>query len=308
MTGRSSRSYIVLSIVAAVVTITLKINAYLLTGSVGFFSDAAESLINLVAAVVAFWALWLAARPPDEEHLYGHSKAEYFSSALESVLILLAAAGIAFTALGRLLDPRPLEQLPLGMAVSLLAAAVNGAVAFVLLRAGRRLRSITLRADGQHLLTDVVTSVGVLLGILLVELTGWLILDPIVALLVAANIAWTGVGLLNETAHGLLDTALPGEDQDVISALLAPYERQGIGFHAIRTRAAGRRRFVSMHMLVPGQWSVQRGHDLAERIEGDIIQVLPDSTVAIHIEPLEDPKSLDDQELDRAVTEIRSDV
>ena len=301
--ARSPRFYAGLSIVAAVVTIALKVGAYLLTGSVGLFSDAAESSINLVAAVGAFLALGTAARPPDEEHAYGHTKAEYFSSALESVLIIVAAGGIAVTAIGRLLDPQPLENLGVGLAIGLVAAGVNGAVGLVLLRGGLRLRSAALRADGQHLLTDVWTSVGVVAGVFLVWFTGWLVLDPFIALLVAGNIVWIGVRLLNDTAHGLLDTALPSEEQEIITGIQSRYEEAGIEFHALRTRTAGRRRFVSMHVLVPGKWSVKRGHDLSERIEKDITQALPMTTVFVHIEPLEDPVSWQDQELDRSPEE-----
>jgi cation diffusion facilitator family transporter len=205
----SARRYAVLSIAAAVITIGLKLGAYLLTGSVGLFSDAAESVVNLVAAVAALWALLYAARPPDEEHAFGHNKAEYFSSGLESALILIAAAWIGVTAWDRLMDPQPLQNVGLGLAVTLVAAAINGGVALVILRAGRRLRSITLRADAQHLLTDVWTSIGVVLGVLTAQLTGWLVLDPLIALLVAANILWTGARLLRDTAQGLLDHALP---------------------------------------------------------------------------------------------------
>ena len=301
--ARSPSFYAGLSIIAAVVTIALKVGAYLLTGSVGLFSDAAESSVNLVAAVGAFLALGTAARPPDEEHAYGHTKAEYFSSALESVLIIVAAVWIAVTAIGRLLEPQPLENLGVGLAIGLVAATINGAVGVVLLRGGRRLRSAALRADGQHLLTDVWTSVGVVVGVFLVWLTGWLVLDPLIALLVAGNIVWIGIRLLNDTAHGLLDTALPPEEQEIITGIQSRYEEAGIEFHALRTRNAGRRRFVSMHVLVPGKWSVKRGHDLSERIEKDITQALPMTTVFVHIEPLEDPVSWQDQELDRSPEE-----
>jgi cation diffusion facilitator family transporter len=301
--ARSPLFYAGVSIVAALVTIALKAGAYVITGSVGLFSDAAESGVNLVAAVGAFLALRMAARPPDEEHAYGHTKAEYFSSALESVLIIVAAIGIAVTAIVRLLEPRPLENVGLGLGITLVAAGVNGGVGLFLLRGGRRLRSEALRADGHHLLTDVWTSVGVVGGVFLVWLTGWLILDPLIALLVAGNIVWIGVRLLNDTAHGLLDTALPPEEQEVITDIQARYEGEGIEFHALRTRNAGRRRFISMHLLVPGRWSVKRGHDLSERIEEDIVQALPMSTVFIHIEPLEDAASWRDQELDRSSEE-----
>jgi cation diffusion facilitator family transporter len=297
--GVSARGYAVLSIAAAVTTIGLKLGAYFLTGSVGLFSDAAESVVNLVAAVAALWALSLAIRPPDEEHAFGHNKAEYFSSGLESALIIIAAAWIGITAWDRLMDPQPLQNVGLGLSVTLVAAALNGIVALVLLRAGRRLRSITLRADAQHLLTDVWTSAGVVLGVVLVQLTGWLVLDPLIGLVVAANIVRTGFRLLRDTAQGLLDRALPPEDQEVIFNVLSRYERQGIRFHAVRTRAAGQRRFVSMHVLVPGQWTVQQGHDLSEKIEGEVAESLPQSTFFIHIEPSEDPASFADQSLDR---------
>jgi cation diffusion facilitator family transporter len=298
--GGAARRYAWLSIVAAVVTIGLKLGAYYLTGSVGLFSDAAESVVNLVAAVAALWALTFAVRPPDEEHTFGHNKAEYFSSGLESALIIVAAAWIGITAWGRLLDPQPLQNVRLGLSVTLVATALNGGVALVLLRAGRRLRSITLRADAQHLLTDVWTSAGVVLGVVLVQLTGWLVLDPLIGLLVTANIVWTGVRLLNDTAHGLLDTAVPQEELDRISVVLSRYEDDAVNFHAVRTRVAGQRRFVSMHVLVPGRWTVKRGHDLAEKIEAELANALQgNTTFFIHIEPSEDPASFEDQSLDR---------
>jgi len=293
----------VLSIVAAVLTIGLKLGAYLLTGSVGLFSDAAESVVNLVAAVAALWALLYASRPPDEEHAFGHDKAEYFSSGLESALILIAAVWIGITAWDRLMDPQPLHNVGIGLSITLIAAAINGGVALVILRAGRRLRSITLQADAQHLLTDVWTSLGVVLGIATVQLTGWLVLDPLIGLLVTANILWTGVRLLRDTAQGLLDRALPPEDREVISRVLSRYEEKSIKFHALRTRASGPRRFISMHVLVPGEWTVQQGHDLSEQIERGLAEALPQSTFFIHIEPSEDPASFADQNLDRTIGE-----
>ncbi len=293
----SARSYAVLSIGAAVLTIALKFGAYWLTGSVGLLSDAFESIVNLVAAIAAFWALSYAAKPPDAKHAFGHDKAEYFSSALEGFLILVAAGSIAVAAGERLFHPQPIEQAGLGLALALVATAINGGVAWVLLRASRRLRSITLRADAHHLLTDVWTSVGVVLGIGLVSVTGWLVLDPIVALLVAANIVWTGFKLLGETGSGLLDSAIPDDEQQAIALILQDYQAQGIQFHAIRTRVAGARRFVSFHVLVPGAWTIQRGHDICEAIEQAIMLALPGSNVTTHLEPSEDPISWNDEKL-----------
>lgn len=299
MSRQTARSYAFLSIAAAIVTIALKFGAYLLTGSVGLLSDAIESIVNLVAALVALWALTYAAKPADAEHAFGHSKAEYFSSGAEGALIVVAAISIAFEAWGHLLHPEPLTQLGLGLALSLFATAINGVVAFVLLRAGRRLRSITLRADAHHLFTDVWTSGGVILGIFLVKVTGALVLDPIVALLVAANIVWTGFRLLQETSSALLDAALPKEEIDAIHLILNEYKRQDIQFHALRTRIAGMRRFVFFHVLVPGSWTVRQGHDLCEAIELAISRTLPLTHVTTHLEPLEDPASWEDQELER---------
>ena len=301
--GRSPRFYAAVSIATALATVGLKAAAYFLTGSVGLLSDAAESSANLVAALGAFWALSAAARPPDEEHAYGHTKTEFFSSALEGALVLGAAAFIAVTAVGRLFDPQPLENVGLGLGVAVLAAALNGAVGLVLVRAGGRLRSAALRADGRHLLTDVWTTAGVVTAVVLVGLTGWLVLDPLIALVVAANIVRVGVRILNEAAHGLLDTALPEEDLRVIKEVQERYRRryrwQGVRFHALRTHGAGARRFVSMHVLVPGSWTVRRAHDLSEELERDIVEALPMTTVFVHIEPLEDEASFRDQGLDR---------
>ena len=301
--GRSARFYAAISISAALATVGLKAVAYGLTGSVGLLSDAAESSANLVAAIGAFWALSVAVRPPDEEHAYGHTKAEFFASALEGALVLAAAAAIVALAIGRLFEPQPLENVGVGLAVSAVAAALNGAVGLVLLRAGGRLRSAALRADGRHLLTDVWTTAGVVIGVLLVSWTGSLILDPLIALVVAANIVWVGFRILNEAAHGLLDTTLPPEDLEVIEAVISAYRKsyreEGIEFHALRTRSAGVRRFVSMHILVPGTWSVRRGHDLSENLERDVVEALPMTTLFVHLEPLEDEASFRDQGLDR---------
>lgn len=288
-----------LSIGAAVATIALKVSAWALTGSVGLLSDAAESIVNLVAAVVAMAALRWAVKPADEEHAYGHAKAEYFSAGVEGSLILIAAAGIAVTAVVRLFDPQPLESVGTGLAVSSAASLINLVVGLTLLRAGRRERSIVLEADGKHLITDVWTSAGVIAGVAGVALTGWDRLDPIVALAVAANILVAGGGLLRRSAGGLMDRALEEPDLAAIHDALAEYERDGVRFHALRTRQAGSRRFVSLHVLVPGAWSVQRGHDLVERVEASLCERLPGASVFTHLEPAEDPRSFADTTLDR---------
>ncbi|WP_216900592.1 cation diffusion facilitator family transporter [Synechococcus sp. CCY 9618] len=295
MAFASPRSFILLSVAAAVATIVLKTAAWRFTGSVGLLSDAMESVVNLVAALGAFWALSLAAKPADRTHHYGHFKAEYFSSGLESVLIVLAALAIIFAAVGRLLQPQPLEQLGIGLALSLVATALNGLVAWVLLRASRHFHSITLRADAHHLLTDVWTSFGVVLGIGLVKVTGLTILDPLIAIAMALNIIVTGWKLLHETASGLLDRSLPDDEHGRLEALLAAHETEEIRFHALRTRVAGSRRFVAFHVLVPGRWTVQAGHDFCERLEREIAAALPRSDVLTHLEPIEDPKAWDDQ-------------
>ena len=295
----TARSYTWLSIAAALVTMALKFFAYRLTGSVGLLSDAVESVVNLIAALVALWALWLAGRPADEDHHYGHSKAEYFSSGLEGALILVAAGSIAIAAIPRLLHPQPLESVGLGLGVAVIAAAINGVVAWLLWHGGKRHRSITLTADARHLLTDVWTTVGVVVAVALIGLTGWLLLDPIIALIVALNVIWTGLRLLRESGYGLLDTALPQADQRTIADVLAPYRAEGIEFHALRTRSSGSRRFISLHVLVPGTWTVQQGHDLCERIELALRRALTETTVFTHLEPREDPAAWEDQGLDR---------
>jgi cation diffusion facilitator family transporter len=294
------QKYAWLSIAAACCTIVLKGSAYVLTGSVGLFSDAVESLVNLVAAVATLISLGIAARPPDEDHSYGHFKAEYFSSGLEGGLIIFAALSICYAAVSRLFEPQPLEQLGLGLAVSLLASLINLGVALVLRRAGKRYDSIALEADSEHLLTDVWTSAGVLLGVGLMALTGWSIVDPLIALLVAANIIWTGGQLIRRSMLGLLDTELPPAERATICAVLEPYTEAGVQYHALRSRRSGSHRFVSLHVLVPGRWSVQRGHQLLEEIERDIRGSLPSVTVFTHLEPLEDPTSFHDTQLMRA--------
>lgn len=288
-----------LSIAAAVATIALKTLAWWLTGSVGLLSDALESIVNLAAALLALTMLRLAASPPSEEHPYGFSKAEYFAAGIEGALIVLAAAGILAAAIPRLMHPEPLEAPILGLGVSAAASLINLGTAIVLLRVGRRHDSITLEADGRHLMTDVWTSAGVIVGVGLVFVTGWLRLDPLVALAVALHIIWTGVGLVRRSAAGLLDAAIPQEDRDAIQKVLDEYAKQGVTFHAFRTRRAAARRFVSFHLLVPDRWSVSRAHRLSEEIEARIRIAVPNAAVFTHIEPISDPASYEDQGLDR---------
>jgi cation diffusion facilitator family transporter len=271
MNGRATLTrFAWLSIAVAIVTISLKAGAYLVTGSVGLLSDALESLVNLVAAIIALIAL-----------------------------ILIAALSIAFAAVGRILHPQPIEQPELGLTIAVIASLVNLVVAQILIRAGRRHESITLEADAHHLMTDVYTSAGVIIGVGLVSLTGWYLLDPLIALAVAGHIVWTGVQLLRRSVAGLMDTSLPADEREVLDATLAPFRDQGIIFHALRTRQSGARRFVSFHVLVPGTWSVHRGHTLLEQVERDVRRALPNTTVFTHLEPIEDPASFQDTTLDR---------
>ena len=293
------RRYAAISIVAALATIALKSGAYLLTGSVGLLSDALESLVNLAAAVVALVALSAAARPEDEDHRYGHSKAEYFSSGFEGALILLAAASIIYAAVSRLLAPQAIRQVEIGVGVSAIASAINLIVARVLFRAGRRHQSITLEADAHHLMSDVWTSVGVSAGVSAAALTGWYRLDPIIAIAVGLNIIRTGVSILRRSLLGLLDTAIPEDLLLKISDIFGRHAAAGVRFHALRTRQAGAWRFIDFHVLVPGHWSVQRGHDLLERIEEEVRGAIPNSSVFTHLEPIEDPASFADVRLER---------
>jgi cation diffusion facilitator family transporter len=296
----SLRRYAIISILAALATIGLKGGAYAITGSVGLLSDALESLVNLAAAIVALLALSAAARPEDEEHRYGHSKAEYFSSAFEGALILLAAAGIIYTSVGRLVAPRPIEQVALGIGISVVASLINLFVARILFRAGRRYHSITLEADAHHLMSDVWTSGGVIIGVSAAAMTGWQRLDPLIAILVALNIIRTGASILRRSLMGLLDTALPDDLQRKITEILARHaKKEGVRFHALRTRQAGAWRFVDFHVLVPGDWSVQRGHDLLEAIEEEVRGAVPNTSVFTHLEPIEDPASFADVRLER---------
>ncbi len=289
-----------LSVGAAVATITLKTAAYFLTGSVGLLSDAIESLVNLAGALMALTMLSIAARPADEDHVYGHSKAEYFASVTEGILIFGAAIAILVTAVQRLIEPRPIEQLGVGLGVSVVASLVNFSVARILLEAGRKRNSITLEADARHLMTDVWTSVGVIVGVALAGVTGWDALDPLVAILVALNILWTGFQLIRRSVMGLMDAALPENEQRLIQDVMAKYQEKGVGFHALRTRQAAARRFISVHVLVPGDTTVHDAHHIVEDFEDDIRSSLGGAvTVFTHLEPAEDELSMKDMYLDR---------
>lgn len=292
--------YAWLSICAAVVTISLKGAAYLYTGSVGLLSDALESLINLAAAIVALLLIKIAAQPPDEEHSFGHDKAEYFAGGIEGTLIFVSALSIGYAAIFSILNPHPLENLNSGLIISAAATVVNLIVGQIILRAGKQYNSIILEADGKHLMTDVWTSAGIILGVFAVSLTGWKILDPIIALVVACNIIWTGFRLIRRSVLGLMDTAIAPEIQDKITKILDRYVAdEKIDYHALRTRQAGARKFIYVHILVPDEWTVQKGHDLIDKIESEIHQAVPDSAIFSHLEPLEDPSSFADLELFR---------
>jgi len=299
MLPASLKRYAWLSIAAALATILLKGTAWWLTGSVGLLSDALESFVNLAGALMALAMLTLATMPADEGHAHGHGKAEYFSSAFEGFLILVAAICIAYAAIDRLYHPQPIEDIGIGLAVSVVASIINLATAQTLMTVGRRHNSITLEADAHHLLTDVWTSAGVIAGVALVWLTDWLWLDSVVALLVAGNIVRTGWQLLRRSASGLMDISIPNEQLKAIDTVLNEYRKQGFEFHALRTRQAGMSAFISLHVLVPGTWSVQQGHDWLERIESDIRNTIPNSHVTTHLEPIEDPVSLHDEKLFR---------
>lgn len=291
---RQLTRYAWLSVAAAVLTIGLKMAAFRLTGSIGFLSDALESVLNIMTAVLALVTLIIAARPPDEDHAFGHSKAEYLAAGVEGVFVLGAASLIAYQAVLRLLNPVELEAVGIGVAISALAALINLIVGRVLLRAGTSHRSATLKAEAQHLMADVWTSAGVIVGVGAVAITGWQWLDPVIALAVAAQILLLGVRLLRQTTDGLMDVALPGEEIAAIESILNDYTTDRVSYHALRTRQSGAQRFVSVHIQVPGTWSVQRGHELLEEVESDISAALPPVTVFTHIEPAEDPASWND--------------
>ena len=297
--ARPLKHYAWLSIAAAITTILLKGIAWKLTGSVGLLSDAIESFVNLAGALMALAMLTLAALPADDNHAHGHSKAEYFSSAFEGFLILLASLAIGYTSIERLINPRPLEAVDVGLLVSVVASAINLATAKILMKVGREQNSISLEADAHHLMTDVWTSAGVIAGVGLVWLSDWLWLDPVIAILVALNILWTAWQLMHRSASDLMDESLPAEQLKLIETLLASYREQGLDFHALRTRQSGNRAFVTLHVLVPGHWTVQLGHNWADRIELEIGKAIPRAHITTHLEPIEDPVSMVDQGLDR---------
>lgn len=292
--------YAWLSIAAAVTTLFLKLASYGVTGSVGLLSDALESLVNLAAAIIALASLTVSARPADEEHAYGHTKVEYFSSGIEGALILVAAAGIGWSAVVHLIHPQPLERMSAGIIIASAASVINLVVARILFRAARRSHSVTLEADARHLMTDVWTSVAVISGLGLVSLTGWIWLDPLLGLAVAVHIVFAGVNLVGQSLHGLMDTALPPAEMALIRAVLAKYAGDGVQYHALRTRVAGAWRFMSVHLLVPGGWTVAHGHDIVEKIEEELRSKVSRLTVTTHLEPVEDPVSWDDVGLERA--------
>ena len=296
----SLKKFIYLSIAAAIVTIVLKFAAYRLTGSVGFFSDALESLVNLIAAVMALVLLHISEKPANKRYMFGYGKAEYFSSIIEGMLIMVAAFSILYSAIPRLIHPQAIENVNIGMLLSLAASLVNFAVAQILIKNGKRRKSMLLEADGKHLLTDVWTSVGVIAAVFLVKMTGWLLLDPIIAIGVAIHIIYIGYGLILRSASGLLDTAIESVELKKITTYLNSLKNQEIEYHSLMTREAGQRRFISFHLLVPGRWTVKKGHDYADMIERHIEDMFDAPvTVSTHLEPIEDPASFDDIGLNR---------
>lgn len=287
-----------MSVATAVVTIVLKMAAWYVTGSVGLLSDAAESVVNLVAALIAVGAVTVAERPADDDHQYGHSKAEYFSAGVEGAMIFIAAAFILVVSIERIINPAPLESMGLGLAISVVATAINAAVGVALIRAGAKHRSPTLKADGKHLMTDVITTIGVVVGLSLAWLTGWEILDPLVAIGVGVNILFIGYKLVHESGMGLMDATLPEPDNQVIEEVLERHREPGrVDFHELRTRESGKWRFVEFHALVPGEWTVDRGHELVEKVEQAIHAALPSCHITSHLEPIEDERAYNDVHL-----------
>lgn len=291
-----------LSIATAIATILLKFYAYYLTGSMGLFSDALESFVNLFAAVIALVLLHISEKPADKDHEFGHGKAEYFSGAIEGALILIAAFSIIWSAVPRLLNPVVLENVSVGLLISLAASFLNLVVGLILIRNGKQKKSLVLEADGRHLMTDVWTSVGVIVAIILVKFTGWLILDPIIAIAVALNIIYSGYNLLMRSASGLMDAAIPQEELEKVTVYLDALKEKKIDYHSLMTREAGQRKFISFHLLVPGKWTVKEGHDHADIIEQHIENMFDEPvTMSTHLELVEDPASFNDIGLERKV-------
>ena len=300
MQKKSLKKFVYLSIVAAVVTISLKFSAYFYTGSMGLLSDAMESCVNLLAAVIALVMIHIAEKPADENHEYGHTKAEYFSSAIEGALIMTAAVSILWTAIPKLFAPKPIENVGIGLIISLGATLVNLVVGLYLIKNGKEKKSLLLEADGKHLMTDVYTSVGVIAAIILVNFTGFILLDPIIAIVVALNIIWAGLQLIKRSANGLMDVSMSEDELKLVKNYLDTVKTNGIDYHSLMSRQAGQRKFISFHLLVPGSWTVKQGHDLADKIEENIEDLFPDLiTVTTHIEPIEDPANLHDIGIDR---------
>ncbi len=293
------RRYALLSIAVALLTMALKGIAYVTTDSVGLLSDALESLVNLGAALLALLSLHVSARPPDDGHAFGHDKVEFFAAGLEGALVLLAAIGIAWAAIARFFSPVALQDIGLGSALAVCAALANGAAGYAIRKVGREHGSPTLEADGEHLLSDVWTTAAVLAGLVLVRLTGYVALDPLVALVMAAVIVRTGLRLILRSVGGLMDEALPEAEQQAMHAVLGRYQAHGMDYHALRTRRSGARRFASVHILVPDTWTVAEGHALCEALEADLRAAVPALSIITHLEPLGDPVALQDIPLDR---------
>jgi cation diffusion facilitator family transporter len=287
-------NFIWISIAASVATIVLKSWAYVITGSIGLFSDAIESFINLAAGIMALIMLYISAAPPDRKHPFGHNKAEYFSSVTEGILILIAAIAIGVAAIERLLVPQPIGELGTGLLISAAASMINLVVGMILVAGGKKYRSIILEADGKHLLTDVWTTAGVLVALMLVNVTGWIILDPIIAIIVAMNIVYTGIKLIIRSVSGLMDSSLSDEDETRIRSILDTYGSNGLKYHSLYTRMAASKNFIYLHLLMPGDWPIDRGHEMTKAVEHKIHAQIENSEIFIHMEPLDDPDSFDD--------------
>jgi cation diffusion facilitator family transporter len=279
-------TYLKLSIAVALATIALKTAAWWVSDSVGLLSDALESLVNLAGAMFALAMVTVAARPPDDEHPYGHHKAEYFSSGFEGVLIFAAALAIVWAAVHRLLDPQPLQAVGLGIALSVVSSALNGALAYSMLRKARQARSIALEGDARHLFTDVWTSAGVVAGLLAAQATGWLWLDPVLAIAVALNILREGASLVSRSAGGLMDQSLEPDARAQIDEVLKGFEHHAIRFDHVVTRRAGQRRFVDLHMHMPAGWSLGRAAALRTSVEQALMAAVPGLRATIQLLPL----------------------